>query len=394
MINEKMLSLGTKRSCIRELFEYGLKRSREIGPENVFDYSLGNPSVPAPSGVNDAIVHLIQTENSLSLHGYTPAGGAPAIREKIAGELLDRYHADISGNDIFITCGAAPAMTAVLGALNVPNAEIIAIAPYFPEYRVFVEQAGEKFVELEADRENFQIQFPVLKKLLNSNTQAIIVNSPNNPSGTVYSRETLETLAALLTEKSAEYGHPIYIISDEPYRELVYDGIELPYVPSVYADTVICYSYSKSLSLPGERIGYVLVPPCCADHDALFAATAGAARAMGHVCAPSLMQKMLAECCSLRPDIEAYDKNRKILYETLSSYGYECVYPKGAFYLFVKAPGGDSQKFSDFAKTYDLLLVPGGDFGCADYFRIATCVSMEMIKKSLPVFEKVLREFK
>lgn len=393
MINPVALGLGTKRSCIRELFEYGNRRAAEIGRENVYDYSLGNPSVASPAGVNEALTALVAADTGVGLHGYTSASGDKPAREAIANDLVARYGCALTADNIFITCGAAPAMTAVLGALSVPGGEIVAIAPFFPEYRVFVENSGMRFVMVEADREHFQIRMDKMEQAITEHTQAVIVNSPNNPSGAVYSAETLSALGELLEKKAALYGHPIYIIADEPYRELVYDGLTVPFVPSLYRDTVICYSYSKSLSLPGERIGYVCVPGEASDSSALYAAVAGAARAMGHVCAPSLMQKAVARCTALRPDIATYDRNRMLLYNALTEYGYHCVRPQGAFYLFVEAPGGDAKAFSDFAKRYDLLIVPGADFGCADYFRASTCVSTEMILKSLPVFKKVIEAF-
>ena len=285
------------------------------------------------------------------------------------------------------------------GGLYVPaqfptftDSEIMAIAPFFPEYRPFVTANGAKFVMVPPDTEAFQIKLDAVEALITKNTQAIIVNSPNNPSGVVYTEETLKGLAALLERKSAEYGHPIYIIADEPYRELVYGGITAPWIPGIYDHTIVCYSWSKSLSLPGERIGYVYVPEKCADHDDLYAAIAGAARAGGHVCAPSLMQKVIARCVSLRPDLEAYDENRRLLSDALRSYGYEMAKPDGAFYLFVKAPGGSSAAFSEKAKLHDLLLVPGDDFGCPEYFRICYCVSKDLIERSLPIFEKLIRE--
>lgn len=391
MLNRNMIELGTRRSCIRELFEYGNKRAAEIGRENVFDYSLGNPSVPTPHKVQVVLKDLIEKDDGKSLHGYTSANGCIPARKAVADDLNKRYGTDTEPGDIFITCGAAPALTAALRAVSCPGSEIIGLAPYFPEYAVFVTENGSKFVPVAADLASFQINFEDLAEKLNEHTQAVIVNSPNNPSGAVYSRATLERLAALLTEKEKEYGHPIYILSDEPYRELLYDGAELPYVPGIYPDTVVCYSWSKSLSLPGERLGYVFVPKTCADAPLFMAAVAGASRAQGHVCAPALMQFMVARCISLRPDIEAYDKNRQTLYNALSSYGYECVRPQGAFYLFIKAPGGDSKAFSDKAKAKDLLIVPGDDFGCPEYFRISTCVSYEMILKSLPVFESLIK---
>ena len=275
-------------------------------------------------------------------------------------------------------------------ALAVEDGEILAIAPYFPEYKPFVENAGLAFKVVPPDVPNFQIKLEAVEEMLTEHTQAIILNSPNNPSGVVYTRETLEKLAELLTRKAAEYGHPIYLVSDEPYRELAY-GVEVPFVPAIYPDTVVCYSYSKSLSLPGERIGYVYVPKAATDSAALYAAIAGAARACGHVCAPSLWQKVIAKCANLRPDLEAYDRNRRMLYEGLTAMGYEMAKPDGAFYLFIKAPGGDANAFSEKAKQKDLLLVPGDGFGCPGYFRICYCVSPEMIQKSLPVFEKLIR---
>ena len=392
MINEKMYALGANRSCIRDLFEYGCQRAAIVGRENVFDYSLGNPSIPAPPEVNQAIVDVLAELPSLAVHGYTSATGDPGARTAIAEDLNDRYDAGVRPGDLFLGCGAAPELISVLRALAVENAEIIAIAPFFPEYRPFTEASGAKFVVVPADVPNFQIDFAALEAALNPNTQAIIINSPNNPAGTVYTQETLEKLANLLNAKGGEYGHPIYIIADEPYRELVYDGAYAPFIPNIYPNTIVCYSYSKSLSLPGERIGYVYVPAQCADHDALYAAIAGAARAGGHVCAPSLMQKVIARCTKLRPDLAAYDENRKLLADGLKSFGYEMAKPDGAFYLFVKAPGGSSKAFSEKAKAKDLLLVPGDDFGCPDYFRICYCVSREMIQKSLPIFGELISE--
>ena len=392
MINQNMYALGANRSCIRELFEYGRQRAAVVGPENVFDYSLGNPSIPAPSGVNEAIAAVLAEMPSLAVHGYTSAPGDLELRQAVADDLNERYGTNVRPGDLFVGCGAAPELVSVIRALAVENAEFIAVAPFFPEYRPFVESSGGRLVVVPADIPSFQIDFDALEKALNCNTQAIILNSPNNPAGTVYTAETLQKLASLLEKKNAEFGKTIYIISDEPYRELVYGGITAPWIPGIYDHTVVCYSWSKSLSLPGERIGYVYVPETCADHDALYAAVAGAARAGGHVCAPSLMQKVIARCAKLRPDLEAYDRNRRLLSEALSSYGYEMAKPDGAFYLFVKAPGGSSKAFSEKAKLQDLLLVPGDDFGCPEYFRICYCVSQDLIKRSLPIFEKLMNE--
>ena len=392
MINKNMYALGANRSCIRELFEYGRQRAAIVGPENVFDYSLGNPSIPAPAGVNEAIAAVIAEMPSLAVHGYTSAPGDLQLRTAVAEDLNARYGASVRASDLFIGCGAAPELVAVIRALAVENAEFIAVAPFFPEYRPFVESSGGKLVVVPADIPDFQIDFAALEAALNENTQAIILNSPNNPAGTVYTTETLQKLSALLERKSAEFGKTIYIISDEPYRELVYGDAVAPWVPGIYDNTVVCYSWSKSLSLPGERVGYVHVPEKCADHDALYAAVAGAARSIGHVCAPSLMQKVIARCVSLRPDLKAYDENRRLLSESLASYGYEMAKPDGAFYLFVKAPGGSAKAFSEKAKLQDLLLVPGDDFGCPEYFRICYCVSHDLIERSLPIFEKLIKE--
>ena len=392
MINKNMYALGANRSCIRELFEYGRQRAAIVGAENVFDYSLGNPSIPAPAGVNEAIAAVIAEMPSLAVHGYTSAPGDLGLRQAVADDLNARYDAGVRANDLFIGCGAAPELVSVIRALAVENSEFIAVAPFFPEYRPFVESSGGKLVVVPADLPNFQIDFDALEAALNPNTQAIILNSPNNPAGTVYTAETLRKLAALLERKGAEFGKTIYVISDEPYRELVYGGITAPWMPGIYDNTVVCYSWSKSLSLPGERIGYVYVPEKCADHDDLYAAVAGAARAGGHVCAPSLMQKVIAKCVGLRPNLEAYDENRRLLSQALASYGYEMAKPDGAFYLFVKAPNGSSRDFSEKAKNHDLLLVPGDDFGCPEYFRICYCVSKDLIERSLPIFEKLIKE--
>ena len=391
MYNETAYALGANRSCIRDLFEYGRSRAAIVGNENVYDYSLGNPSIPAPAGVNDAIREILEDTDSLLVHGYTSAVGDLATRQAIADDLNARYDASVQPGDLFIGCGAAPELTAVFKALAVPGAEILAIAPYFPEYKPFVEGAGAKFKVVPPDVPGFQIKLDAVEEAITENTVGIIINSPNNPSGVVYTQQTLEALADLLDRKSKEYGHPIYIVSDEPYRELAY-GVEVPFLPSIYANTIICYSYSKSLSLPGERIGYVYVPQQAQDSAALYAAIAGASRQAGHVCAPSLLQKVIARCATLRPDLEAYDRNRKALYEGLTAMGYEMAKPDGAFYLFIKAPGGDANAFSEKAKQKDLLLVPGDGFGCPGYFRICYCVSFEMIQKSLPVFQALIEE--
>lgn len=390
MVSETMYALGSKRSCIRELFEYGLRQAKAVGRENVFDFSIGNPSIPSPPEVNEAFVSIVQSRDSLAVHGYTTAGGSDEARAAVAADLNARYDARIRPQNLFFTCGAAPALIAAIRALAVEGAEIMAIAPYFAEYRPFVEANGPKFVVVPADREEFQIRFDELEARITHHTQGIIVNSPCNPSGVVYTRETLERLASILTRKSQEYGHPIYILADEPYQELSYDGAEPPFIPNIYPNTIVCYSYSKCLSLPGERIGYACVPDQAEDSAKVYAAVAGAARVLGHVCAPSLQQLVVARCASVRPDLEAYDRNRTALYEALTEYGYRCAKPTGAFYMFVQAPGGDAQAFSDRAKEKNLLVVPGGDFGCPDFFRVSTCVDYDMIQRSLPVFKELI----
>ena len=392
MFNQEAVRLGSNRSCIRELFEYGRRRAAEVGPENVYDYSLGNPSIPSPPQVEQAIRDILSDTDSLRIHGYTSSIGDPETRQAIADDLNARYGAGVKAENLFLGCGAAPELVAVFRALAAEQTEILAIAPYFPEYKPFVESVGAVFKAVAPDVPDFQIRPEAVAAMLTPHTAAVIVNSPNNPSGVVCTRQTLEALAALLTEKSREYGHPIYIISDEPYRELVYGGAEVPFLPLIYPDTIVCYSYSKSLSLPGERIGYVYVPEAATDSKTLYAAIAGAARASGHVCAPSLWQKVIARCASLQPDLESYDRNRRTLYEALTAFGYETAKPDGAFYLFVKAPGGDANAFSRRAQEKDLLIVPGDGFGCPGYFRLSYCVSHDMILRSLPVFEALIRK--
>ncbi|MBQ6559869.1 MAG: pyridoxal phosphate-dependent aminotransferase [Erysipelotrichaceae bacterium] len=392
MIVEKMKGFGTTRSCIRELFEYGLKQAAIVGKENVFDFSLGNPSVPTPEGVANVIRDLLEMD-TLTLHGYTPAAGAANTRMAIAGDLSRRSGDDIRPENIFVTCGAAPGITATMNALAEEGDEIMLLAPYFPEYPAYASLTGAKLVIVPADTEHFQLKIDEVEKRITPHTQIIIVNSPNNPSGVIYSVETLTALAEVMIRKSQEYGHPIYIISDEPYRELVYDGEDTPYLPAIYPNTVICYSYSKSLSMPGERIGYVCVPDCCENSKDLFAAIAGAARAIGHVCAPSLLQQVIARCTDLRPDLSAYDLNRTTLYNELTAIGYHCIKPKGAFYMLVEAPDGNSLAFSERAKAHNVLIVPTDDFGCPGFVRISTCVSHDMLVRSIPLFRTIWEEY-
>ena len=389
MLNETAYALGANRSVIRDLFEYGKARSAVVGPENVFDYSIGNPSIPSPPEVNETIRQVLEDTDSLLVHGYTSAVGDYETRKAISDDLNARYGVDTKPESFFIGCGAAPELVSVFKALAIPGGEVVAIAPYFPEYKPFVESAGMELKVVPADEGSFQIDFAALEKTITYNTQAIILNSPNNPTGVVYTRQTLQKLCDILFEKIMDYGHTIYIVSDEPYRELAY-GVEVPWVPSIWNDTIVCYSYSKSLSLPGERIGYVYVPEMATMSRQLYAAIAGAARSCGHVCAPSLWQKVIARCVHLRPDLKAYDRNRRALYDGLTALGYEVANPDGAFYLFVKAPGGDANAFSEKAKEKDLLLVPGDGFGCPGYFRLCYCVSYDMIRRSLPIFAELI----
>lgn len=394
MISEKMMSLGKKRSVIREIFEYGNKRRTEIGAENVFDYSLGNPSIPAPKEVNDVMVKLLTEKDPVALHGYTSAQGAPNVREAIANDITKRFNISANPNLIYMTCGAAASLTISLNAIVNSGDEVIALAPFFPEYRVFAEKAGATFKVVKCRENDFQIDFTELDKQITKNTKAIIVNSPNNPSGVVFGEETIKSLAELLNKKQKEFGNRIFIIADEPYRELVYGDAFVPYIPEYYDNTLVCYSFSKSLSLPGERIGYIFVSPKIENCEDVYAAVCGAGRALGFVCAPSLLQFTVAECLGKTADISVYDKNRNLLYNNLTEYGFKLAKPDGAFYLFMKSPETDANAFCERAKKYELLLVPGDDFGFEGYVRISYCVKTEMIEKSLPAFKKLIEEYK
>ncbi len=394
MVVQSMLELGSKRSCIRELFDYGLRKAREIGPENVYDYSIGNPSVPAPEAVKEAILEIMAKENSTAVHGYTAAVGTVDVRKTVADDLNERYGTKIRPENMFFTCGAAPALVAILRALAIENSEFVIMAPYFPEYTVFINCAGGKPIIVPADTKTFAINVEAIEKSITANTQAIIVNSPNNPSGVIYTREELVALAEVLERKSREYGHPIYLIADEPYRELVYDNAEVPFLPTIYRNTIVCYSYSKSLSLPGERIGYVCVPDEVEDSQNVYFAIAGAARACGHVCAPSLMQKVINLCAQVRPDVEIYDRNRKTLYDALTAMGFRCIKPNGAFYMLIEAPKGNGNEMSDRAKELNILMAPGDGFGIPTFCRLSTCVSPDMIQRSLPAFKALMDSYK
>ena len=396
MVNEKYHGLGTAPSVIRELFAYGLQQAKVVGKENVFDYSLGNPSIPAPAKVNETIKKLIDTTDSIQLHGYSMAPGFENVRQAIADNLNARFNCNAKANELFMTCGCAPALVSVAHALTTsPEDEFIAIAPFFPEYNVFFTCAGAKLAVVPADTVHFQIDIDALEKTINEHSVAVVINSPNNPSGVVYTEETLKKIAELLERKSKEYGHPIYIVADEPYRELVYDGVKVTFIPNVYDNTIVCYSWSKSLSLPGERIGYVYVPGKCADAKAVYDTVSGAAREIGSVCPPTLTQKVIGECVGEMPDLAAYEENRNLLYNSLTEYGYECAKPDGAFYLFVKAPNGDAVAYSEKAKLdHNLLVVPGDGFACPGYFRLSYCVSNDMIKRSLPAFKAMIESYK
>ena len=393
IMNQRMYGLGSKRSVIREIFEFGKKRAAEVGAENVYDFSLGNPSVKPPQIMEDTLISLLKEEDATALHGYTSAQGDAGVRAAIADYIRKTHGVECDADYIYMTCGAAASLTITLSALCNEGDEVITFAPYFTEYKVFAETAGAKLVALASDPDTFQIDFSLLESALNEKTAAVLVNSPNNPSGVVYSEATIQKLAALLEQKSAEYKKTIYLITDEPYRELVYGGVKVPYLTKYYRNTFVCYSYSKSLSLPGERIGYIFVNPSAENAKQLYLAVCGAGRALGYVCAPSLFQKMVARCQGVTSDVSVYEKNRDLLAGALREYGFSCVHPDGAFYLFVKSPEPDANAFCERAKKYDLLLVPGDDFGCAGYVRIAYCVSPDMIRRSLPSFKKLAGEY-
>ncbi len=396
MVSEKMYELGARKSTIRTIFEFGRKRAAEVGEENVYDFSIGNPNVPAPAKVNQAIVDILQEMDSCALHGYTVAPGDPGVRETIAQSINRRFATNFSGKNLFMTSGAAAAITICFKALSEDDgsSEFITFAPYFPEYKCFVESVGAKLDVVPVNTEDFQIQFDKFAEMLSPKTKAVIVNSPNNPSGVVYSEETISRLAKMLTEKSQEFGHPIFIISDEPYRELVYGNIKVPYIPKYYANTLVCYSWSKSLSLPGERIGYIVVPDEVTDFNKVYGAIAGAGRVLTHVNASSLFQRVVARCVDEPANIAAYEKNGNLLYEGLKEAGFQCLKPQGAFYLFPKALEEDDYAFCEKAKKYDLLLVPGADFGCPGYFRAAYCIKEDTIRRSIPAFKKLAEEYR
>ena len=390
-----MFELGNKRSIIREIFEYSKTRSAEIGAENVFDFSLGNPSVPAPAEVNDTIRQLLDTKNSVVLHGYTSAQGDAGTRQIIADRINEKFGVGISPNLIYMTCGAAASLSICLKAVIEEGMgdECIVFAPFFTEYRVFIENAGGKIIISKPEERTFQIDIADFESKITPATKAVIVNSPNNPSGVVYSEETIKALCEVLKRKSEEYGKVIYLIADEPYRELVYSGVDVPYLMNYYDNTLVCYSYSKSLSLPGERIGYIAVAPKMQDAQTIYLCVCGAGRSLGYVCAPSLFQQVIANCIDAKVNVEAYKENRDILYDNLTAYGYECVRPDGAFYLFVKALEEDAYKFFERAKAHELLVVPCDDFGVSGYVRVAYCTDKSKVVNALPAFEALAKEY-
>ena len=393
MLSQKMYELGSRRSVIREIFEYAKKRSAEIGSENVFDFSLGNPSVPAPARVEETIRGLLDTCDPIALHGYTSAQGDFGVRDTIAKSINRRFGTRLTADSLYMTVGAAASLSICCKALTVPEDEFITFAPFFTEYKVFVEAAGAKLVVIPVREKDFQIDPDEFEARINEHTKGIIINSPNNPSGVVYSADTIEAVCDILSRKETEYGHPIYLIADEPYREIVYDGIQVPYLMNYYKNTLVCYSYSKALSLPGERIGYIAVSPDMEEERRVYAAVCGAGRALGYVCAPSLFQRVAAACVEETADLSVYKENRDLMYRSLTEYGYECVRPDGAFYLFVRALEPDAAAFCERAKKYELLLVPGDDFGCPGYVRIAYCVKTEQIIHALPAFKKLAEEY-
>ena len=392
MVNERMFALGAEPSAIRELFAYGLERKAEIGAENVFDFSIGNPSVPAPNAIKQAVLALME-EPPCELHGYTPAAGDPRVRKTVAESIKRRFGIEATPGQIYLTAGAAAGLAISISAITSPGDEVIVISPYFPEYKVWIDTAQCTCVEVPAHIPDFQLDIEAIEAAITEKTSAIIVNSPNNPVGAVYARESLEALAAMLMRKEAELGRKLYVISDEPYREITY-GKEIPYVPCIYPRTIVCYSYSKSLSLPGERIGYIYVSDLADDAREVATAVAGAGRALGFICAPVLFQRVIADCIDEPSDVEAYAENRELLTRGLGDLGYEYVEPDGAFYLWVRALEPDAQAFSDRAKAHELLLVPSDSFGVGGWVRVSYCVARETIERSMPAFAALMEDYR
>ena len=393
MINERMRGLGAKRSAIRDIFEYGLCRKAEIGADAVFDFSLGNPSVPPPSEVNHELSRLISELPAVSLHGYTSAAGDVSARTAVAKYLSSRHNVPVEAGDLYMTVGAAAALTCTLNALCGSGEEVILLSPYFPEYRVFAEGAGATVVEVGCRTSDFHPDIAAIENAITERTAAIIINSPNNPTGAVYREAEIRELSAVLSFAEEKYGHPIYLIADEPYRELVFGDTDVPFIPKFYRNTIVCYAFSQSLSIPGERIGYALVSREVTDGADVYNAIAGAGRSLGYVCAPSTLQKMLPAVLGKTADISVYDENRRTLYTALSDMGFSVVPPDGAFYMFVRSPIDDAVEFCETAKKYELLLVPSDSFGVSGFVRISYCVDTNMIKRSIPAFKKLAAEF-
>ena len=393
MYAEEMYRLGTNRSVIRDLFEYGNKRKAQIGAENVFDFSLGNPNVPAPESVKEVLADLIQKEDPVALHSYTSAQGDAKVRQASAEYVNGQHGTSLTADNFYMTVVAAASLTISLKALAEPEDEFIVFSPFFPEYRVFVEGVGAKLVVVESDPKDFQIDKEAFRLAVTPHTKGVIVNSPNNPSGVVLTEECIQGICQVLEEKQKEYGKEIFLIADEPYRELVYGDVKVPYLMNYYDNTLVCYSYSKSLSLPGERIGYIAVSDHIKDWKNVYAAVCGAGRVLGYVCAPSLFQKVIARCQGQVSDVSVYKKNRDILYNALTEYGYRCIKPDGAFYLFVESLEKDAAAFSEKAKEFELLLVPADSFGTPGFVRISYCVSTKQIEDSLPAFKKLAESY-
>lgn len=394
MIAEKMKNMVANSSAIRAMFEEGNRLAKIYGAENVYDFSLGNPNVPAPEAVKKAIAKLIEEEHPVALHGYTNSNcGYADVREAVASSLNERFGTRFEGKNIVMTVGAAGGLNVILKSLINPKDEVIAFAPYFGEYRSYTDNYDGVLVEISPNTADFQPKLDEFEQKITPKTKAVIVNTPNNPTGVVYSEETIQKMAAILEAKQKEYGTDIFLISDEPYRELVYDGAEVPYLTKYYDNTIVGYSYSKSLSLPGERIGYLVIPDEAADSEQLLAAANVATRILGFVNAPTLQQKIVAKCLNEKTDVSYYNRNREALYQGLKECGFECIKPEGAFYLFVKSPTADEKEFCAAAKKYNLLIVPGSSFACPGYVRLAYCVSYETIINSLPKFRELAKEY-
>lgn len=393
MIANKMVGLVNNNSAIRMMFEEGKRLAAEFGAENVYDFSLGNPNVPAPAGLNAAIKEILDEEQSTFVHGYMNNAGYEDVRETIATSLNRRFETSFSKDNIIMTVGAAGGLNVILKTLLNPGDEVIAFAPYFLEYRSYINNYDGVLVEVSPDTETFMPNLAEFEEKITAKTKAVLINNPNNPTGVVYSEEVIKKLAKIMEDKQKEFGTEIYLISDEPYRELAYDGVEVPYLTKYYANTVVGYSFSKSLSLPGERIGYLVIPTEMPDYKNVFAAASIANRILGFVNAPSLIQRAVAKVIDEQTDIAYYNRNRELLYGSLKEYGFECIKPEGAFYLFVKSPVADEKEFCNKAKAYNILMVPGSSFACPGYVRIAYCVAYETIERSLPSFKKLAEEF-